>query len=120
MCWVCHQQQPLEETKRQYLETLKEPKFEVWNMTSMSHLMLSISGVDGYEISDIALELFKNYINWLSEKEPEATESINSLKEMYILLFDKMKEYRDSGVTEEELRKLVTEKMHNQNLPLRK
>jgi len=113
MCWACHQQIPKEETKRQYLASLENPQFEVWNGTSVSHLMLDVSGYNGYEISDLAFQLFRDYISWIEENNTNEPEAVQVLKETFELMSNAMKKLKDDGTTEEKLKNSIIEKMNH-------
>lgn len=45
-------------------ETLKNPRFIEWNMTSLSHILMIITGINGDDAHALALKLAENFYNW--------------------------------------------------------
>jgi hypothetical protein len=64
MCIQCHQLLSDETILRQLTEELATPNFEVWNGTSISHLVLAVTGVNGTETQDLAINLIDQYQQW--------------------------------------------------------
>ena len=90
MCLLCHQNMSDETIKQQILESLEDPKFEVWNSTSISHLTISLCGFNGYEVSDLSYRLFTNYISYLKDKGEDITNLetlINMISNRSIFLY---------------------------------
>jgi hypothetical protein len=52
-------------------DSLANPKFEVWNTTSLSHLYLAGLGVNGKEASDKAILLLRRFLEYLYEGKPQ-------------------------------------------------
>ena len=67
MCWMCHQ--PDETVKEQILSSLENPRYESWNSTSLNHLMISLMGCNGFEVSELAHKLWAGYISWARETQ---------------------------------------------------
>ncbi len=53
-----------ETVKKQLTESLKNPQFEVWNSTSISHLNIIKSGHNGEENKQMAIKLLNQYREW--------------------------------------------------------
>ena len=61
MCLQCHSQgSTVEELK----EILENPEFERWNTTSLGHILLSIHGLDGDAVHDLANQLAEKFYTW--------------------------------------------------------
>lgn len=76
MCLKCHQGLSDEYVLQSSLDSLSNPQFEKWNTTSLSHLFIEISGVNGEECSQLGLQLLDNYIQY---KEHNANEKDGTL-----------------------------------------
>ena len=102
MCIKCHQNMSDEMVKKQLMESLDNPRFELWNMTSLNHLMLSMSGHNGREVAILSYELLKMYDSWLKE----------SGKEMALGYFlglgeSVVESLKISEITDEEIKKIA-------------
>ena len=75
MCLYCHEKLSNETLKEQIMESMKDPCFEKWNLTSLQHLNIIISGHDGEEAAILAKELFQSYLKWLDNKIIEINKS---------------------------------------------
>ena len=64
MCILCHFKFTSEEIRSQLEPSLTDPKFEVWNSTSVSHILLSTTGLDGPQAKEISQTLLERYIAW--------------------------------------------------------
>ena len=100
-----------ETTKKQYLECIENPQFEVWNSTSINHLIISIMGYNGYEVSDIAYQLCKNYIDW--RKEAGNNEILDDFEEKVEKLYSYVQTGKEKKITIEELKEHVKTCLHN-------
>jgi len=95
-----------ETTKQQYIKAIDNPQFELWNSTSISHLMISIMGHDGYEVSDLAYQLYKKYINWRKELKNK-NRDLNDFSEKVEKMYSYVKSSKEKGITDEELKEYV-------------
>ena len=64
MCYQCHQGLSNKKIKEQLEESIKNPRFELWNSTSISHLNIIESGYNGEENKILAKKLLVNYYSW--------------------------------------------------------
>lgn len=113
MCLLCHNAMSDETVKKQLQEALEDPQFEVWNMTSISHIMLSMSGMNGFEVAYIAQELFRNYIGWHKERSDNET----AIKSLEITLggFETIiQKAQENGYTDEQLKEAVKKTFHEE------
>src|SRR5688572_2573572 len=65
MCMQCHLQLIDEEVLKTFKDALEEPKFENWNESSLSHIFLALSGVNGQEVVQLAKQLLANFCDWI-------------------------------------------------------
>ena len=65
MCYSCHIKLSDEEIKKQLsnLENI-DKSFNIYNSTSLSHLILSSSGYNGIENRNLALNIIIKYYHW--------------------------------------------------------
>ena len=94
MCYECHG------TKKQVLEGLiklsqqKDFHFEKWNTTSISGLFISMTGHDGDDCRRLAIQVYKEFLIWYSDKKDnyflvhgtEQMWSISCLKKILIIV----------------------------------
>lgn len=64
MCLSCHQGLSDEEVISQLKDSIKDPQYELWNETSISHMMISGMGTNGMEAQKLAIQLLDGYVNW--------------------------------------------------------
>ncbi|XWV25430.1 putative ORFan [Tupanvirus deep ocean] len=64
MCLRCHQSMSNEQVENDLANTQSDPKFEVWNATSLSHLTIAAFGLNGPTAQKYAMELFEKYIEY--------------------------------------------------------
>ena len=69
MCIKCHQGLSNETIRQQMNDALENPFFEKWNSTSVSHLFITYSGVNGSEAQEVAGQLLQNLIHWSRENK---------------------------------------------------
>jgi hypothetical protein len=67
MCFLCHFKLSANDVVKQLKDSVKNPRYEVWNSTSLSHLNISASGFDGPEARTLALRLLSGFIKWAKE-----------------------------------------------------
>lgn len=112
MCLQCHQGISDAEVERQLRGSLSEPKYELWNATSLNHLIISLCGYNGYECSELSYQLLKGFINFCKNNK-EAIPSIVQLEGQ----IDKMREFivngKRDGILEDDLKHGVREKIFN-------
>lgn len=70
MCLSCHQGLSDDVIKQQLTDSLVNPKYEVWNSTSLSHIRISMTGINGKEVQEVATKLYEAYIQWAEEQNP--------------------------------------------------
>jgi len=88
MCIMCHFSCSVEKTLEDLESEIKSPKFEVWNSASISHLLISITGIDGPRVKELALELMERYIVWIkANPEKYGKESIFEMPDISHLEF---------------------------------
>ena len=64
MCLECHSKLSDEQVIRMWEAVLDNPRFETWNTTSWSHLLLTISGINGDTAHKIGLKVGWQFYNW--------------------------------------------------------
>ena len=98
-----------EMVKKQLLETLENPQFEVWNSTSVSHLTLSVIGFNGYEVAELAHTLLNRFIVWARENGVPIDEStVTKIDEMVLHLA----QGKSKGITDEQLKETIRASLH--------
>lgn len=80
----------------QLKEALDDPKFEMWNETSINHLLIASTGYNGPEAKQCADELVKKYISWkeLNTNPSDGTFFGNPTVEYVITQQEKIKELK--------------------------
>jgi hypothetical protein len=66
MCWLCHSKLTNEEVISQLKESLANPQYEVWNSTSIAHIIYSMYGANGKEAASLALQLFQGAMEFFA------------------------------------------------------
>lgn len=107
MCLFCHQSMPDETVKKQLLQSVENPQFELWNATSLNHLIISVVGFNGYEVSDLAYKLVKDYIAWKND------DSLKDFEEKIEKLHSYVISGKEKGITDEELKEASKNIMEN-------
>ena len=81
MCLDCHNGLSDSIVTGQLLDSLKRPRFESWNDTSLSNTFIVSIGYNGKEAQELAIKLLENYIDWTEQNpivedihEPPSTE----------------------------------------------
>lgn len=64
MCRQCHSQLSDETILTQLTEALKNPEYEKWNTTSLSHICIAIEGANGKEAHDLGVQLAEGFYTW--------------------------------------------------------
>ena len=92
MCLDCHQNLPNDVVISQLKESIKDPKYELWNETSISHLLLSRLGMNGKEAQELSKKILNNYIEWKQNNkfDSDGTFFGNSTAEYVQLVVDNM------------------------------
>lgn len=101
MCQQCHNALSKDAIKQQILDALENPRFESWNTISINHLFLSLMGQDGYEISELAHRLLKNYISWARD---HLTLSVDNFNQSVDIISAGVQSLKNSGLAEEQLK----------------
>ena len=112
MCWMCHQNMSDEVVRQQLRSSLENPRYEVWNSTSLSHLMISLMGANGYEASELAYKLYEGFISWVRETQNTLESLEESLKPMKMIR-DGVQECKAKGMTEEQLKGEIHKSMNH-------
>ncbi len=68
MCRECHNNFTNGEVVRQLQLVVRNPDFEMWNTTSVSHLLIAASGRNGTHASNLANTLLDNFEIFLQGK----------------------------------------------------
>ena len=79
MCLDCHNGLSDTIILTQLKDKLKNPHYNAWNDTSLSHIFLASVGYNGSEAKDIANKLFHSYIQWKVINGHNITETKNTL-----------------------------------------
>ena len=108
MCFLCQQNMSDETVKQQILKSIENPRFEVWNSTSISHIFLCLSGFNGYEVAELAYHLLKNYIAWAKE----AGMDFDEYKDSIDYIASGLAIAKSDGVTNEDLKARVRASLH--------
>lgn len=85
MCYKCH---GTPENTQKELTTLlksKDFKFNIWNTTSVNHLLISMSNHDGLECRNLAIQIYKKYLEWYEENKKDNYFSECGIEQMYSL-----------------------------------
>jgi len=89
MCRNCHDNLSDEEILKQLNEFIKNPQFDEWNTTSVSHLLIEIerNKDETKDICNKILDEFENYLKtkpykYLPKNGVEPMVSINELKKL--------------------------------------
>jgi len=87
MCLKCHRGLSNETLLSQLKEALDASDFHMWNGTSIQHLLIAFSGVNGREVQDISEQLIVKYLEWTDKARDCGTltfdKDINRLREIY-------------------------------------
>jgi len=75
MCKSCHSGLSDESVISQLQTAVNNPKFEVWNETSISHMYIAAVGANGPTAQKLAKQLLDRYVQW---KEQNSFESDGS------------------------------------------
>ena len=76
MCWKCHQGQ----SDKDVVEQLSgpDPKYDKWNTTSLSHMMIIGYGFNGEEAQKLAIQQLEGCYQCFLEKENNIISSITN------------------------------------------
>lgn len=64
MCRQCHSTFTDEQILAQLRESIDDPKYELWNTTSLSHMLICIEGHNGAEAHELGLKLANGFCDW--------------------------------------------------------
>lgn len=64
MCLQCHEHISDDELVEQLKDSIKNPQFEKWNTTALSHVCIAIRGANGPEAHELALIDANNFYTW--------------------------------------------------------
>jgi hypothetical protein len=76
---MCHSSIEYEQIKKSYEQTLNEPRYEIWNETSLGRLYNSASGSDGLEIQILAIQILKGYYQWYKDNNTMNDDKYNQI-----------------------------------------
>lgn len=68
MCLYCHLGETSESSVRSLRNALENPEFEIWNTTSLSHVLLAVRGLDGSEAHELGCQLIEQFYDWFLGK----------------------------------------------------
>lgn len=79
MCLQCHKSLSDEHVLNDLRDSVAIPKYEVWNMTSVSHLIIASLGTNGHgEPQDLANQLLEGYAQWSDNQNRSVIHSLLS------------------------------------------
>ena len=93
MCLQCHQSSDDNHCDSpEMADLLKNPGFEKWNSTSVSHVFIYYSGVNGIKAQELAGQIIENLIKYLRENDktnvetmiPEPLGETDNIEKMYL------------------------------------
>lgn len=64
MCLQCHMVVTPDSAVEELKRTLDDCKFDEWNTTSLSHILLAVRGLDGPKAHELANELAEKFYKW--------------------------------------------------------
>jgi len=64
MCGQCHEGLSDKTVIQQLKDTLENPQFEKWNLTSFNHILITIRGANGGEGHKLGVELGEKFYKW--------------------------------------------------------
>ena len=82
MCYKCHIGLSDDNIKQQLLDTLIRKNFDEWNTTTISHMFIIGSGMNGNVNKKLAIILLDQYIDFL-KLQPENYFPKNGVEKMY-------------------------------------
>lgn len=95
MCLKCHSGISNQQVIDSFQKTLIEPKFEVWNSTSISHIIIAACGYNGLTARKLALELLGKYMDWLNMPNESNLIPVDERKKIREILVVKLKELNE-------------------------
>lgn len=104
MCLKCHSGISNQQVIDSLRENLTNPKFEVWNTTSIGHLMIVACGYNGLTARKLAMELLSKYVNWLNitnENNLIPEEERVKIREILIIKLKELNELDESSMPEQ-------------------
>ena len=112
MCGQCHQGMPDDVVVQQLKDALKNPQYEMWNSTSLSHMSLAAMGVNGVEASRLGRNLLVRYIKWSEQgflmNLLLGQNEMNTLAKELLKSSDKKRaEFNREGLTTEQIKERV-------------
>ena len=93
MCLQCHRSSDDNDCDApDLIDILKNPEFEKWNSTNVSHLFIYYSGVNGWKAQELAGQILENLIKYLRENSktnvetiiPEPLGGTDNIEKMYL------------------------------------
>jgi hypothetical protein len=111
MCLDCHNGLSDSIVTGQLLDSLKHPRFESWNDTSLSNTFIVSIGYNGKEAQELAIKLLENYIDWTEQNpivedihEPPSTEYAKAVLACSLKVQDI---FAEEGLCHEQIRKRI-------------
>ena len=86
MCFKCHTGLSDEFIHKELINALDKKNYNEWNTTSVNHMFLIASGLNGYDNKILAIEVLMEFIEYLKTK-PSNYMPINSLENMYSVTY---------------------------------
>ncbi len=69
MCLQCHSKLSNQHMLKDLQQIMKNPKFDEWNSTSLSHLQLACAGANGHDCRNLAILILTNFLKWYKSKK---------------------------------------------------
>lgn len=94
-----------QETVEQLQRTLDNPRFELWNVTSVMHILSDLSGTHGLQAAELALQIMRMYFEHVQMQEHALNGAeYAGIMEALAQADAKFEEWRNSGKTDEEIK----------------
>ena len=77
MCIHCHQGLGDERIIVMFRESIDNPRFEVWNSTSVNHMFIAAANVNGPIAKKLALELLEKFIEYAETPSEEGVSELS-------------------------------------------
>ena len=82
MCYSCHLGLTDKNINEQLLDALNKKTYNKWNTTTVSHILLTASGMNGDINRELALTLLEEFINYV-KLQPNEYISETGVEKMY-------------------------------------
>ena len=79
MCLSCHFKMSVDKVLADWADSIKNPRYELWNSTSLSHLYISLSGVDGPEVREHTYKVAREFIEWSKQRDGNDPDELDKI-----------------------------------------